>query len=154
MIPLRFLYFPLPQIPTIPSTVSVIFLLNQPDERNSKMLLARERSRAADQAISIQQQATSTSFGQSGQWNGIPVVQNLPAPLCFFDGAGVPWLQPVFMGYSGIAYEGLTFVLPSANRDGSLPVAIPLQRRPRAKTVEENLLMVVGRRDCSWCTTR
>ncbi|CAL5020951.1 unnamed protein product [Urochloa decumbens] len=37
------------------------------------------------------------------------------------------WGRPVFMGPGGIAYEGLAFVLPSANRDGSLSVAISLQ---------------------------
>jgi hypothetical protein len=30
------------------------------------------------------------------------------------------WGRPVFMCPGGIAYEGLAFVLPSANRDGSL----------------------------------
>uniref|UniRef100_A0A0D9VI77 Uncharacterized protein n=1 Tax=Leersia perrieri TaxID=77586 RepID=A0A0D9VI77_9ORYZ len=37
------------------------------------------------------------------------------------------WGRPVFMGPGGIAYEGLAFVIPSANRDGSLSVAISLQ---------------------------
>jgi shikimate O-hydroxycinnamoyltransferase len=31
------------------------------------------------------------------------------------------------MGPGGIAYEGLAFVLPSANKDGSLSIAISLQ---------------------------
>ncbi|BAF15139.1 hydroxycinnamoyltransferase 1 [Oryza sativa Japonica Group] len=37
------------------------------------------------------------------------------------------WGRPVFMGPGGIAYEGLAFVLPSANKDGSLSIAISLQ---------------------------
>ncbi|OAY69730.1 Shikimate O-hydroxycinnamoyltransferase [Ananas comosus] len=37
------------------------------------------------------------------------------------------WGRPVFMGPGGIPYEGLAFVLPSANGDGSLSVAISLQ---------------------------
>ncbi|KAG8082559.1 hypothetical protein GUJ93_ZPchr0014g46879 [Zizania palustris] len=37
------------------------------------------------------------------------------------------WGRPVFMGPAGIAYEGLAFVLPSANKDGSLSIAISLQ---------------------------
>jgi shikimate O-hydroxycinnamoyltransferase len=37
------------------------------------------------------------------------------------------WGRPVFMGPGGIAYEGLAFVLPSANGDGSLSIAISLQ---------------------------
>ncbi|KAF3450990.1 hypothetical protein FNV43_RR07079 [Rhamnella rubrinervis] len=37
------------------------------------------------------------------------------------------WGRPIFMGPGGIAYEGLAFVLPSSNNDGSLSVAIALQ---------------------------
>ncbi|KAK4802087.1 hypothetical protein SAY86_000290 [Trapa natans] len=37
------------------------------------------------------------------------------------------WGRPIFMGPGGIAYEGLAFVLPSPNNDGSLSVAISLQ---------------------------
>lgn len=37
------------------------------------------------------------------------------------------WGRPIFMGPGGIAYEGLSFVLPSATNDGSLSVAISLQ---------------------------
>ncbi|KAJ4822147.1 hypothetical protein Tsubulata_017298 [Turnera subulata] len=37
------------------------------------------------------------------------------------------WGGPIFMGPGGIAYEGLSFTLPSANNDGSLSVAISLQ---------------------------
>ncbi|KAL8056319.1 hypothetical protein ABFX02_04G112000 [Erythranthe guttata] len=37
------------------------------------------------------------------------------------------WGRPIFMGPGGIAYEGLSFVLPSPNNDGSLSVAISLQ---------------------------
>ncbi|KAL6903649.1 hypothetical protein ACP4OV_004462 [Aristida adscensionis] len=37
------------------------------------------------------------------------------------------WGRPVFMGPGGIAYEGLAFVIPSANGDGSLSIAISLQ---------------------------
>ncbi|RLM73266.1 hydroxycinnamoyl CoA: shikimate hydroxycinnamoyl transferase [Panicum miliaceum] len=37
------------------------------------------------------------------------------------------WGWPVFMGPGGIAYEGLAFVLPSANGHGSLSIAISLQ---------------------------
>jgi shikimate O-hydroxycinnamoyltransferase len=43
------------------------------------------------------------------------------------------WGRPVFMGPGGIAYEGLAFVLPSANRDGSLSVAISLQAKHMEK---------------------
>ncbi|KAG9152412.1 hypothetical protein Leryth_015823 [Lithospermum erythrorhizon] len=35
--------------------------------------------------------------------------------------------RPIFMGPGGIAYEGLSFILPSATNDGSLSVAISLQ---------------------------
>ncbi|KAK1269217.1 Shikimate O-hydroxycinnamoyltransferase [Acorus gramineus] len=37
------------------------------------------------------------------------------------------WGRPVFMGPGGIPYEGLAFVLPSPNGDGSLSLAISLQ---------------------------
>lgn len=37
------------------------------------------------------------------------------------------WGRPIFMGPGGIAYEGLSFVLPSPSNDGSLSVAIALQ---------------------------
>ncbi|CAH9082995.1 unnamed protein product [Cuscuta europaea] len=39
------------------------------------------------------------------------------------------WGRPVFMGPGGIAYEGLSFILPSPTNDGSLSVAISLQSR-------------------------
>ncbi|KAL3617703.1 hypothetical protein CASFOL_038024 [Castilleja foliolosa] len=37
------------------------------------------------------------------------------------------WGRPIFMGPGGIAYEGLSFVLPSSTDDGSLSIAISLQ---------------------------
>lgn len=37
------------------------------------------------------------------------------------------WGRPTFMGPGGIAFEGLAFVLPSPDNDGSLSVAISLQ---------------------------
>ncbi|XP_073035952.1 shikimate O-hydroxycinnamoyltransferase-like [Primulina eburnea] len=37
------------------------------------------------------------------------------------------WGRPIFMGPGGIAYEGLSFILPSPTNDGSLSVAISLQ---------------------------
>ncbi|KAK2986513.1 hypothetical protein RJ640_021388 [Escallonia rubra] len=37
------------------------------------------------------------------------------------------WGRPIFMGPGGIAYEGLSFVLPSPTNDGTLSVAISLQ---------------------------
>lgn len=37
------------------------------------------------------------------------------------------WGKPIFMGPGGIAYEGLSFVLPSPTNDGSLSIAISLQ---------------------------
>ncbi|KAF5739019.1 putative Anthranilate N-benzoyltransferase protein [Tripterygium wilfordii] len=37
------------------------------------------------------------------------------------------WGRPIFMGPGGIAYEGLSFILPSPISDGSLSVAISLQ---------------------------
>lgn len=39
------------------------------------------------------------------------------------------WGRPIFMGPGGIAYEGLSFIIPSASDDGSLSVAISLQNR-------------------------
>lgn len=38
------------------------------------------------------------------------------------------WGRPIFMGPGGIAFEGLSFVLPSPTNDGSLSVAISLQK--------------------------
>ena len=38
------------------------------------------------------------------------------------------WGKPVFMGPGGISYEGLAFMIPSARDDGSIYVAISLQR--------------------------
>ncbi|KAK6911089.1 hypothetical protein RJ641_000019 [Dillenia turbinata] len=37
------------------------------------------------------------------------------------------WGRPIFMGPGGIAYEGLAFLLPSPDNDGSLTLAISLQ---------------------------
>ncbi|KAK8967530.1 Shikimate O-hydroxycinnamoyltransferase [Platanthera guangdongensis] len=37
------------------------------------------------------------------------------------------WGRPIFMGPGGIAYEGLSFVLPSPTGDGSLSLSISLQ---------------------------
>ncbi|CDO98242.1 unnamed protein product [Coffea canephora] len=37
------------------------------------------------------------------------------------------WGRPIFMGPGGIAYEGLSFILPSPTNDGSMSVAISLQ---------------------------
>lgn len=37
------------------------------------------------------------------------------------------WGRPIFMGPGGIAYEGLSFIIPSPVNDGSLSVAIALQ---------------------------
>ncbi|GKA57977.1 shikimate O-hydroxycinnamoyltransferase-like protein [Tanacetum coccineum] len=37
------------------------------------------------------------------------------------------WGRPIFMGPGGIAFEGLSFVLPSPINDGSLSIAISLQ---------------------------
>nr|GMC71596.1 shikimate O-hydroxycinnamoyltransferase [Ipomoea batatas] len=37
------------------------------------------------------------------------------------------WGRPIFMGPGGIAYEGLSFMLPSPENDGSLSIAISLQ---------------------------
>ncbi|KAI9089504.1 hypothetical protein K1719_029109 [Acacia pycnantha] len=37
------------------------------------------------------------------------------------------WGRPIFMGPGGIAYEGLSFIIPSSSGDGSLSVAISLQ---------------------------
>ncbi|XP_027341165.1 shikimate O-hydroxycinnamoyltransferase-like [Abrus precatorius] len=36
------------------------------------------------------------------------------------------WGRPIFMGPGGIAYEGLSFIIPSSTNDGSLSVAIAL----------------------------
>ncbi|XP_068648286.1 shikimate O-hydroxycinnamoyltransferase-like [Aristolochia californica] len=41
--------------------------------------------------------------------------------------ANFGWGRPIFMGPGGIAYEGLSFVLPSPTNDGSLTIAISLQ---------------------------
>ncbi|KAL8230431.1 hypothetical protein R6Q57_000209 [Mikania cordata] len=41
--------------------------------------------------------------------------------------AGFGWGRPIFMGPGGIAYEGLSIVLPSPINDGSLSIAISLQ---------------------------
>ncbi|KAL0903503.1 hypothetical protein M5K25_027889 [Dendrobium thyrsiflorum] len=43
------------------------------------------------------------------------------------------WGKPIFMGPGGIAYEGLSFVLPSPAGDGSLKVAISLQAEHMAR---------------------
>jgi shikimate O-hydroxycinnamoyltransferase len=37
------------------------------------------------------------------------------------------WGRPVFLGPGGVAHEGLAFVVPSANGDGSLSVSISLR---------------------------
>ncbi|KAL6012187.1 hypothetical protein ACLOJK_002665 [Asimina triloba] len=37
------------------------------------------------------------------------------------------WGRPIFMGPGGIAYEGLSFLLPSPTNDGSMSLAISLQ---------------------------
>ncbi|KAI9089539.1 hypothetical protein K1719_029144 [Acacia pycnantha] len=37
------------------------------------------------------------------------------------------WGRPIFMGPGGIAYEGLSFIIPSSSGDGSLSFAIALQ---------------------------
>ncbi|KAJ6694889.1 TRICHOTHECENE 3-O-ACETYLTRANSFERASE [Salix koriyanagi] len=37
------------------------------------------------------------------------------------------WGRPIFMGPGGIAYEGLSFIIPSSTSDGSMSVAISLQ---------------------------
>ncbi|KAG8388216.1 hypothetical protein BUALT_Bualt02G0102600 [Buddleja alternifolia] len=39
------------------------------------------------------------------------------------------WGRPIFMGPGGIVYEGLSFVLPSPTNDGSLSIAISLQKQ-------------------------
>ncbi|BAT91459.1 Shikimate O-hydroxycinnamoyltransferase [Vigna angularis] len=36
------------------------------------------------------------------------------------------WGRPIFMGPGGIAYEGLSFIIPSSTNDGSMSVAIAL----------------------------
>lgn len=43
------------------------------------------------------------------------------------------WGRPIFMGPGGIAYEGLAFMLPSTEGDGSLSVAISLQAEHMVK---------------------
>ncbi|XP_028792065.1 shikimate O-hydroxycinnamoyltransferase-like [Neltuma alba] len=49
------------------------------------------------------------------------------------------WGRPIFMGPGGIAYEGLSFIIPSSsNDDGSLSVAIAL--RPDHMKVFQELL--------------
>ena len=37
------------------------------------------------------------------------------------------WGRPIFMGPGGIAYEGLSFIIPNSTNDGSVSVAIALQ---------------------------
>ncbi|XP_014516753.1 shikimate O-hydroxycinnamoyltransferase isoform X1 [Vigna radiata var. radiata] len=37
------------------------------------------------------------------------------------------WGRPIFMGPGGIAFEGLSFIIPNSTNDGSLSVAISLQ---------------------------
>ncbi|KAM7253708.1 hypothetical protein ACFE04_031390 [Oxalis oulophora] len=37
------------------------------------------------------------------------------------------WGRPIFMGPGGIAYEGLSFIIPSGTNDGSMSIAISLQ---------------------------
>lgn len=53
---------------------------------------------------------------------GITSWVRLPIHDCDFG-----WGRPIFMGPGGIAYEGLSFILPSPNNDGSMSVAISLQ---------------------------
>lgn len=48
------------------------------------------------------------------------------------------WGRPIFMGPGGIAYEGLSFIIPSSTNDGSLSVAIALQ--PEHMKVFKDLL--------------
>ncbi|KAI4355847.1 hypothetical protein L6164_004582 [Bauhinia variegata] len=48
------------------------------------------------------------------------------------------WGRPIFMGPGGIAYEGLSFVLPSSTNDGSMSVAMALQ--PEHMKVFQELL--------------
>lgn len=43
------------------------------------------------------------------------------------------WGRPIFMGPGGIAYEGLAFILPSTQGDGSLSIAISLQAEHMAR---------------------
>ncbi|KAM3399594.1 hypothetical protein ACQJBY_004789 [Aegilops geniculata] len=53
---------------------------------------------------------------------GITSWVNLP-----IHNADFGWGQPVFMGPGGIAFEGLAYVLPSIQNDGSLYIAISLE---------------------------
>uniref|UniRef100_A0A452XL65 Shikimate O-hydroxycinnamoyltransferase n=1 Tax=Aegilops tauschii subsp. strangulata TaxID=200361 RepID=A0A452XL65_AEGTS len=53
---------------------------------------------------------------------GITSWVNLP-----IHNADFGWGQPVFMGPGGIAFEGLAYVLPSVQNDGSLYIAISLE---------------------------
>ncbi|KAI7734260.1 hypothetical protein M8C21_011573, partial [Ambrosia artemisiifolia] len=56
------------------------------------------------------------------------------------------WGRPIFMGPGGIAYEGLSFVLPSPVNDGSLSIVISLQaehmklfsKKPKAQIALNN----------------
>ncbi|KAK4269516.1 hypothetical protein QN277_022663 [Acacia crassicarpa] len=51
------------------------------------------------------------------------------------------WGRPIFMGPGGIAYEGLSFIIPSSSGDGSLSVAISLQ--PGHMKVFQDLFYVI-----------
>lgn len=53
---------------------------------------------------------------------GITSWVNLPVHDADFG-----WGRPVFMGPGGVAFEGLAYILPSADNDGSLSIAISLQ---------------------------
>ncbi|OEL32018.1 Shikimate O-hydroxycinnamoyltransferase [Dichanthelium oligosanthes] len=55
------------------------------------------------------------------------------------------WGRPVFMGPGGLAHEGLAFVLPSANGDGSLDVVISLRDEHMEKFRK---LIFEGRTEC------
>ncbi|XP_051147812.1 shikimate O-hydroxycinnamoyltransferase-like [Andrographis paniculata] len=59
------------------------------------------------------------------------------AKLPVYD-ADFGWGKPIFMGPGGVAYEGLSYVLPSPTDDGSLYVTIALQ--PEHMKVFEKLL--------------
>ncbi|KAL0415439.1 UNVERIFIED_CONTAM: Shikimate O-hydroxycinnamoyltransferase [Sesamum latifolium] len=50
-------------------------------------------------------------------WVGLPI-----------HDADFGWGRPVFMGPGGIVYEGLCYLLPSPTNDGSLSIAISLQK--------------------------